>query len=327
VRKRPDLRARSSGRIGAPKPAFHANRRFSSKAAVSTSSASDYADRVRDLEPWEADVQRGGAEQNLREAAVRLMGAAPTGSTFASSRHELEELLGAVNENLERDGFHLAADVPGGEPPRYTGNWTVWVRATESGGLRLRAEFFPFLRALVAELSIDGALTEPLLEEGFGVPEDELTPQARRDLEAVQEVRARAEEEQWAEEGPPQEPRGTELEKVVAAPWQDPSGLVITTVELYADGLWVNYVLPSPESSLLERERDPDRLLFEAAFPSLEISDTVGTNYVRDDIGNMDLNGPLLHVSQWFEPAVPSRAHHLLIKNDAGIVDIEVDSG
>ena len=274
-----------------------------------------------ELPAWETEFAREGAEKDLWDAALRLMGAAPPGDALPDSRRGVKKLI----RRARPDEVELRLEMEGDTAlPRYRGDASVWVRPNGTGGLALRAEY-PWLRALVATLRSDGTLSAPEDQVGFGVGHEELTPQAREDLATVKRrAREAAEDDEDEFEDDRSRFTGAELLAVVAAPRQDPSGLVVTTVELYADGVWVNYLLPSPDPEAFRDDRWPDDAMSAAAFPGLELSDDLGTEYSEGEPEGETIGETLARAAQAFVPAVPEAARRLVIASGSGSVEIEV---
>lgn len=276
-----------------------------------------------ELRAWEVEEGREGAEEGLWEAALRLIGAAPPGDALPATRRGLRQLLRRARS--DRISVDLRLEIEGGAAlPRYRGDDSVWVRPDGAGGLILRAEY-PWLRALVATLRSEGTLSAPEDQVGFGVEGSELTRRARKDLAAVEgRAREAAEEDDDEFEDDWSAFTGAELLAVVAAPRQDPSGLVVTTVELYADGVWVNYLLPSPDPGAFRDDRWPDETIWAAAFPRLELTDDLGTEYGEGEPEDETIGERLTRAAQAFVPGVPDAARRLAIASESGSVEIEV---
>jgi hypothetical protein len=223
----------------------------------------------------------------------------------------------------------LFAVEPPGELPRYTGERQVWLSPAPEGCLRLRHQALGVeLRSEAVTLRPDGRLGEFETVEGFGVPESELTPQARADREAMaRAVTARkaeaADSEQRIDEG--QRRFATEhLRAVVAAPPQPAGGAVISFVALYATGLIVYYLVPPPPDEELESDDPWAEPITAAMFPKAEISDEHGTSYEVAEWDSLDANAPLLRASQSFVPAVPDDAERLRVRIGSAEVEIEI---
>ena len=178
-------------------------------------------------------------------------------------------------------------------------------------------------------LSAEGRLTEFSIEEGFGVPDAELTAQALADREVVEhlwkEQEAASSESDRRIEGDQRRFRTDHLRGVSAAPWQDPEGLVVTWIAFYDTGFIVSHLLPRAAEERSDRQDDqPGEALWSAARPMLRISDDLGNEYEEVGAGRVDANWPLLRASREFTPAVPGGASRLVVRSDWGSVDIGV---
>lgn len=142
------------------------------------------------------DVWTSYARGHLLEAALRLLGAQQGDGGFPEDINGVQDLIDRVALGRPGEVMEFAVETPG-ELPRYTGKHLVWVAPAAGGELRLRAEA-GHLRAWTVTLHSDGHLGEIVLQDGFGVPGEELSEQARADREEV-ERRQRQEEIQEKE--------------------------------------------------------------------------------------------------------------------------------
>jgi hypothetical protein len=249
--------------------------------------------------------------RRLYEDGLRLLGALGKARAFPRDVAGVEALIGAVVEDEPDEPIRIAAETPG-ELPRYSGEHLLWVAPLGDGRLRLRGEEYG-LAAVAATLAADGRFSAFERQQGFGVPDPELTDRARADRDQVErriredeaaavESRRHVEEEQGRF-------RTAGLRAVAAAPWQDPAGFVVTWVAFYAPGFIVSYLMPP----------DP-----EERWPGLAVSDDLGNAYEVANIGRDVLDLARQHGSYKFAPGVAAGASRLIIRSDSGVVDVEV---
>lgn len=264
----------------------------------------------------------------LYEAALRLLAALGTEPTFPNDIDGIEQLIARVAEGELGEVMDFAVEDPGGLP-RFSGEHLYWVRPKSDGSVRLRSESFGW-SAVSVVVSPDGRLSGFSAEEGFGVPDSELTEQAHADREAVESRRreieaADAESRQRVEEDQ-QRFRTEHLRGVSAAPWQDPEGLVVTWVAFYDAGFILSHLLPRAAEERSDREENrPGEALWLAARPEIHVADDLGNEYEEIGAGRADVNWPLLRASREFGPAVARRASRLVVRSEWGSVDIEVE--
>lgn len=274
------------------------------------------------FEEWAPDFR-----DSLCEAALRLLAALGPEPFFPAEPAALEALVGRVGEGRPTEPMRFAIQLPG-ELPRYDGEFGFWIRPAGDGCLGLRQETGR-LRSEAVLLRPDGTLGEFESIEGFGVPEEEWTEQARADVAAIE----RLEREQEAAE--PELDRLREeheqrfqlsnLRGSRAAPAHDSAGPVVTFVSLYTTGVVVNYLVPRPPDEQLESDDPWAEPEFEAALPKIELADDLGTPYELVDFGDFDFNGPLIRASQAFTPRVPEAASRLSVRFESAAVAVELD--
>jgi hypothetical protein len=268
------------------------------------------------------------SRSHLAEASLRLLAALGTESRFPGDVAGVEELLGRVAEGRPGEAMDFAVE-SAGDLPRYSDKYMVWVSPAAEGCLRLRHETGD--RGLVSEvvtLQPDGRLGEFETIEGFGVPDSELTDQARADREAVERLtRERQAEEIDTSREIDEDQRRFRTEHllgVVPGPSQDPAGPVVSFLALYDTGVIVYYLVPRPSEEDLETD-DPWAEPLEAAMtPTIELSDDSGTAYEMVDLAYLDPNAPLMRASQRFVPAVPATASRLVVRFASASVEIEL---
>jgi hypothetical protein len=278
----------------------------------------------QDFDEWSAMRAR-----RVYEAGIRLLAALGEEEEFPRDVAGVERLVGDTAEGRFREVMSFAVESPGGLP-RYSGEYKVWVSPGGDGSIRLRAEDFG-LSATTGVLSPDGTFTDISQQHGFGVPDDQLTPQALADRETVERHRrergaaeaestARTEEEQ-------RRFRVEYLRGVSAAPWQDPEGLVVVWVAFYETGLVLVHLRPHPGEEAHDPDEEwPGQRLDAAAMPALAVVDDLGNEYEEVGAPRLGLTRPLLRAQRSFAPAVPDDARRLLVRSEWGTVDIEVPS-
>jgi len=267
---------------------------------------------------------------HLCEASLRLLAALGREPCFPDDVPGLEALVGRVAEGRPGEPMDFAVE-PAGELPRYSGEYVVWLSPAAAGCLRLRHERGESLESEAVTLRPDGRLGAFETIAGFGLPEAELTDQARADRETV-ERRAHELEAQEKDIGHDIDEsqrrfRTEHLLRVLGAPQpQDPTGPVVSFVALYETGLIVYYLVPRPPEEELESD-DPWAEPLEAAMmPRIELSDGQGTAYEVADLDYLEPNASLLRGSQSFTPAVPANAAGLTIRFESTGVTIELGS-
>ncbi|HEX4731108.1 MAG TPA: hypothetical protein VH299_07550 [Solirubrobacterales bacterium] len=251
--------------------------------------------------------------RRLYEDGLRLLGALGKAPAFPNDVAGVERLIGNVAEDEPDERIRIAVEAPG-VLPRYSGEHLLWVCPRGDGTLHLRAEEYG-LGAVAATLAPDGSLSGFERQQGFGVPDPELTAQARADRDRVEqrmhedeaaavESRRRVEEQQGRF-------RTTGLRGVGAAPWQDPAGLVIAWVAFYESGFIVSHLLSRGAGDGQEG-------------PGLTVVDDLGNAYEEVGIGRTTADLALHRVAREFVPGVAAGASRLIIRSDWGTVDVEV---
>lgn len=264
----------------------------------------------------------------LAEASLRLLAALGPEPDFPGDVAGIEELVEHVAEGRPGETMTFAVE-PAGKLPRYSGKYVVWVSPAAEGCLRLRHEDGG--RGLISEavtLRPDGRLGEFETIEGFGVPEAELTDQARADRETVDRLTRKWQAEEIDTSRRIDEDqrrfRAEHLLGVVAGPSQDPAGPVVSFLALYDTGVIVYYLVPRPPDEDLETD-DPWAEPLEAAMmPRIELSDGSGAAFEMADLQYLDANAPLLRASQSFVPAVSAAASSLVVRFASASVEIEL---
>jgi hypothetical protein len=276
-------------------------------------------------EPYDdwADLRVG----RLYEGALRLLAALGEEPAFPGHVEGAERLIDEVAEGKLGEVMDFAIEDPGGLP-RFSGEHLFWVRPRSDGRIRLRAETFGWSATSVV-VSPDGRLTDFVAEEGFGVPDSQLTEQALADRETVERLRREAEADDVSSKQRREEDqrrfRTQHLCGVSAAPWQDPEGLVITWLAFYETGIILSHLLPRSAEPRSEGEEDrPGEALWLAARPEIQVTDDLGNRYEELGAGHEDVSWPLLRATREFGPAVARGASRVVVRSEWGSVDIEV---
>jgi hypothetical protein len=286
-------------------------------------------------------------QRALTEVALLLVAAVGgREGSFPETHPGITELLDTVRPLLD-EGTEVAVLLPeeeqeGGSP--FSEGVGVWVGLAANGALSLLSVYED--RGVSADLHPDGRLTD----EGYsvfikapdpGTPSN-LSPEAQADaMEIARRLEDRDEEEERRFET-------KELVRVLPAPWQDPSSVVVTSVELYTEGLIVNYFVPNPTHDEPELElpaemyrgagmdppiREDHYERIQAGgknpLPDLSVTDDLGTRYFRGGGGGHGDSYVWRGVDE-YTPAVPSDARFLVLKTYAGSVEFALpdeDSG
>jgi hypothetical protein len=247
----------------------------------------------------------------LYEDGLRLLGALGTEPTFPTDLIGVERLIGRVAAAEPEERIALAAESPG-TLPRYTGEHLLWVCPRGDGTLRLRGEEFG-LGAVAATLAPDGRFTDFERQQGFGVADGDLTPQARADRDLVErrmrEAEAAAAESRRRVEERQGRFRTAGLRGVSAAPWQDPTGPVVAWVAFYEPGFIVSCLVPDALGEIMV---------------SLDVVDDLGNSYEDVTGGGGSSPEPFHQIGREFVPAVAAGASRLIVRSDWGSVDVEV---
>jgi hypothetical protein len=277
-------------------------------------------------EPKQPGIIQLYAGDHLLAGSVGLLAALGDAGEFPQDRAGIEALIERLPE--KRDGTKVAADYeePGGLPT-YRGLSALWVATAGEGRLRLRRRTSgPELGSEVFVLGPDGSLSDPLMIDGYGVPDEELTDAARAELAAFEErrrlVRAREPEERRREEERRARFQVEHLRDVIAGPRdQDPGGPVVTYVALYDDGLLVDFLMPRP----VEEEHEPADLGdFGREVPrEVRVEDGHGTEF-KFESGSVDRNAPVLRGRRQYRRAPAPQASRLGITIDSTVVEIEL---
>jgi hypothetical protein len=270
--------------------------------------------------------------RELLELVLRPLGALGTAEEFPQDRAGIEELIECLPEGRPSEPKHFAYE-DGKELSRYDGEHTIWLSPAGDGALRVRRQSPWELGFLAVVVDPGGRVGDFEEIEGFGVPDSELTDQARADREAF-ERRVREQEEDrprhraWIEESQTRFRTENLIGAVAAPPGQHPDGPVVAYLALYGTGLIVNYLVPRPPQEVMSPE-DPDDPFaepgMEAMFPGIEIDDGLGTGYKVAGIDSVDMNTSPMRARLSYTPAVPAAADTIRISFDSVTVAIDLE--
>ena len=275
-------------------------------------------------EPDFDGMDREIAQRQLMEAALPLVAAGAKEGRFPSDMEGLERLIETLGRRV--DGLKTASRE---EIDRIGDQFEIWVAPNGDGSLHLKASSSEG-HALVCDLWPDGLVTNEASSTSYGPRVGE--PDANMPVMDASAFQALIDGDF----------KGTELRRVLPAPPTPEASIQILSVELYADGLVINYLqrhdLETEDQIELMRRRleafdqavsDDDLDVIarrESAFGPTELTvvDDVGTRYESGGAGGGGgLDGPM----RWhceFTPAVPDGARVLRIQTDAGTVEISL---
>lgn len=271
--------------------------------------------------------------RELLEMALRPLGALGDAAEFPQDQAGIEGLIERLAEGRPSEPQHFAYE-DGVALPRYDGEFTTWLSPAGDGALRVRREHPWELSSVAVVLKPDGRVGEFEDIEGFGVPDSELTEQARKDREAHERTISEQQEnepdhEQWLEESQTRFSTGNLIASVAGPPAQDPSGPVVAYLVLYDTGVMVNYLVPRPPQEVLDPE-DPDDPFAEphaeAMFPRMELDDGLGTEFETADFDYVDANSSPLRARVSYTPAIPDTANALRVIFESTSVTIDLQN-
>jgi hypothetical protein len=283
--------------------------------------------------PQNVPVSDSVDRRELLELALRPLGALGTAAEFPQDRAGIEALIERLPAGRPSEPEHFAYE-DGKELPRYDGEHTVWLSAAGDGALRVRRQLPWTLGFLAVVVGPDGRVGDFEETEGFGVPDSELTDQARADREAFED---RAREQEVAQPAIEERIEASQtrfgianLIRTVAAPaGQHPDGPVVAYLALYGTGLMLNYLVPRPPQEVM-RPVDPDDPFaepgMEAMFPAIEIDDGLGTEYEVVDIDAVDMNTAPMRARLSYTPAVPVEAKTIRVGFESVTVVVDLEA-
>jgi hypothetical protein len=270
--------------------------------------------------------------RELLELALRPLGALRTAAEFPQDREGIEALIGRLPQGRPSEPKHFAYE-DGKALPRYAGEHTIWLSPAGEGALRVRRQSPWELGCIAIVVHPDGRVGDLEEIEGFGVPDAELTDQARADREAF-ERRVREHEEDrprheaWVDESQTRFRTENLIRTVAAPPGQHPDGPVVAYLTLYETGLMLSYLVPRPPQEVI-RPEDPDDPFadpgMEAMFPGIEIDDGLGTEFEVVDIDAVDMNTSPMRARLSYTPAIPAAAETLRVSFDSVTVAIDLE--
>jgi hypothetical protein len=283
------------------------------------------------------DARGEAAHESMLRAALFLVAAARDRGSFPSDRATLEALLADISERVPALRLAYLPPEPRDEdwPDRDAPVLLVTPEGSDAVGLNCSWERHHFI---TATLRRDGRL----VDEGFGVgvsaDSENAVQLEEREQADLNEIGRRLHERGLVgQEGP--QFRGDRFLRTLSAEPQSNTPVQITGVDLYADGLIVNFVVPDPS----DWRPTPDLHLYEMAgleppieeflrqakeaggnlIPSVRVEDDLGTEY-RWCQGSG--SGVEVHRgAQTFTPAVPADATQLRVTTYAGSVGIGLD--
>ncbi|HJZ38001.1 MAG TPA: hypothetical protein VJ204_17155 [Solirubrobacterales bacterium] len=271
--------------------------------------------------------------RGLLELALRPLGALGTAEAFPQDRAGIEALIERLPKGRPSEPKHFAYE-DGKGLPRYEAEYTIWLSPAGDGALRVRPQSPWELGFLTIVVHPDGRVGDVEEVEGFGVPDSELTDQARADRDAF-ERRVREYEEDrprhnvWIEESQTRFRTENLIRAVAAPPGQHPNGPVVTYLTLYETGLMLNYLVPRPPRQEMWPD-DPDDPFAEphreAMFPGIEIDDGLGTEYEVVDIDSVDMNSSPMRARLSYTPGVPAAAETVRVSFDSVTVAIDLEA-
>ena len=271
--------------------------------------------------------------RELLEMALRPLGALGTAPEFPQDQAGIEGLIARLTEGRPSEPRHFSYE-DGVALPRYDGKHTTWLSPAGDGALRVRREHPWDLTSVAVILQPDGRTGEFEDIEGFGVPDSELTDQARKDREAHEhrtreQKESEPEHEQWLEESQVRFRTENLVRTVSGPPAQDPDGPIIAYIVLYESGVMVNYLVPRPPEEVLD-PKDPDDPFaepqMEAMFPRMELDDGLGTAFEVVDIESVDMNSSPLRARVSYTPAIPATATVLHVVFESTTVEIDLEA-
>lgn len=271
--------------------------------------------------------------RELLEMALRPLGALGTAAEFPQDRSGIERLIEHLPPGRPSEPQRFAFQ-PADELPRYDGERTIWLVPVGDGALRVRRQLSWEIGFVAVVVRPNGRVGEFEETDGFGVPDSELTEQARADREAFERRRREQKEDQPAHERRIEERqtrfRAENLIRTVAAPpGQHPDGPVVAYLALYETGLMLNYLVPRPPQELMRPEDPEDPFAepgTEAMFPAIEIADGLGTEYAVVDIDAVDMNGSPMRGRLSYTPAIPPGAETIRVSFESLTVAIDLEA-
>lgn len=278
-------------------------------------------------------MNRDVGRRELLEQVLRVVAALDGADAFPQNRAGIETMLERLATGRPSEPRAILYEDPA-ELPRYCGDAAIWISPTGSGALRARREDGGELRSDAVVVHADGRLGEFEVIEGFGVPEAELTAQARADRKAHErEQRERREAEpEWEQKREVEQARfvpANLIRTVVAPSGQDPARPVAAYAVLYTTGVSIDYLVPRPPEEVLDPD-DPDdpwaEPYEEAMFPEAAIEDGLGTEYKVVELDHVDMNSSPLRARLAWTPPVPAAARTLRVTVGGATVELDLEA-
>jgi hypothetical protein len=271
--------------------------------------------------------------RELLAMALRPLGALGAAAEFPQDRPGIEKLIEHLPRGRPSEPQRFAFQ-PADELPRFDDKRTIWLVPAGDGALRVRRQLRWEIGFVAVVVWPDGRVGEFEETDGFGVPDSELTDQARADRDAFERSRREQEEEQPAVEARREESQTrfrTEnlIRSVAAPPGQHPDGPVVAYLALYETGLMLNYLVPRPPQEVMRPEDPEDPFAepgWEAMFPAIEIDDGLGTEYEVVDIDAVDMNSSPMRGRVSYTPAVPPDADTIRVSFESLTVAIDLEA-
>jgi hypothetical protein len=264
----------------------------------------------------------------LLAGSVGLLAALGDADEFPQDRAGIEALIGRLPEKPDATKARIAYEEPG-TLPTYRGAFFFRVAPAGEGRLRLRESAHgEGLASEVYVLGPDGTLSDPERIEGYGVPDEELTEAARRELAEIErqkrEFLAGEPERQRQEKARRVRFRVEHLRAVIAGPpGQDPTGPIVDYVVLYDDGVIVDFVLPS---STTPEPEPADPYAPDPEVPGkMGIDDGRGTEFEFES-GTAHLDSPVQRGWRAYSPAPAPAAASLRVTIESTVVEVELRS-
>lgn len=262
----------------------------------------------------------------LLAGSVGLLALLGDAAEFPQDRAGIEALIGRLPEKPDGTKVRIAYEEPDALPT-YRGAVFFWVAPAGEGRLRLREKALgEGLASEVYVLGPDGTLSDPERIEGYGVPDDELTEAARRELAEIERHReeflAREPERQRQEEARRSRFRVEHLRETIAGPpGQDAAGSIVDYVVLYDDGVIVDFVLPGAA------EPEPaDPYAPEPEVPGkMELDDGRGTEF-KFESGTAHPDAPVQRGWRAYSPAPAPDAATLRVTIESTVVEVGLRS-
>jgi hypothetical protein len=284
------------------------------------------------------DARQEAAHESMLRAALFFVAAARDRGAFPTEREGMEALLAEVSKRVPTLPLAYLPPDPQDEdwPDRDSPVLLVTPEDSESLGLNC---WYERGRNFTATLRRNGRLADEGF--GFGVSADPENPLQLEDQQQadLNEIGRRLHERGLVgQQGP--EFRGDRFQRALTAEPQADRLVQITSVDLYADGLIVNFIVPDPS----DWSPTPPMQLYQQAgleppiedftgrakdaggnlIPSVNVEDDLGTEYLWS--GSSGSGVDVHRGAHTFVPAIPLQATELRVSTYAGNVVIPLPS-